>query len=331
MIQGKNKMAPRKGFTPFTRVVNPKLLSVGKNWYVLSKTVCGMSPNQYFKRSAVVSSFPEEFVQVEMGSLWLSNSDKYDGKACSELETVASSLGLLAVILCQNQDKSTLQKDESFIRLKEFVNSLDFSSITTEGEGIQEASNDCPRAARRLAMPSTPVPDVSNKNTTGGISSLALLKTPSSSGVKGVFVKSSPNLKEISESSDLDTPEKSLIVKKCTKTVISDINEVCSKHRESLSTVLSYMCTFGDEDATAFLNEVVEQVSVKKGVKRAVEDLVGEETYVKYVESLRVPDWVLLYFKTKGRISGNTWQSVINITKLGRTGVSLQTLFFTNK
>ena len=321
-------MAPRKGFTPFTRVVNPKVLSVGKNWYVLSKTVCGMSPNQYFKRSAVVSSFLEEFVQVEMGSLWLSNGDRYRGKASSDLETVASSLGLLAVILRQSQDKSSLQKDESLIRLKEFVNSLDFSSITTEGEGIQEASNDRPRAARRLAMPSTPVPNVSDTNTTGGISNLALVKTPSSSGVKGVFVKSSPNLKEISESTDLDTPEKSLMVEKRAKTVISDINEVCSKHRESLSTVLSYMCVFGDEDATAILNDVVEQVSVKKGVKRAVEDLVGEDTYVKYVESLRVPDWVLLYFKTKGRISGNTWQSVINITKLGRTGVSLPTLFF---
>lgn len=247
-------------------------------------------------------------MQVEMGSLWLSNGDKYDGKACLEFETVASSLGLLAVILRQNQDKSTLQKDELFIRLKEFVNSLDFSTITTKGEGIQEASNDRLRAARRLAMPSTPVPDVSNKNTTGGISSLALLKTPSSSGVKGVFLKSLPNLKEISESSDLDTPEKSLMVKKRAKTVISDINKVCSKHRESLSTVLSYMCAFGDEDATAFLNEVVEQVSVKKGVKRAVKDLVGEEMYVKYVESLWVPDWVLLYFKTKGRILGDVTQ-----------------------
>ena len=95
--------------------------------------------------------------------------------------------------------------------------------------------------------------------------------------------------------------------------------------------VLTYRCAFGDKDARAILNDVVEQLSVKKQVKRAMEDLVGEETYVKYVESIQVPDWVLLYFKTKGRISGNIWQSVINITKLGRTGVSLQKLLFTHK
>lgn len=47
----------------------------------------------------------------------------------------------------------------------------------------------------------------------------------------------------------------------------------------------------------------------------------GDETFSKYVEGLRVPDWLLLYFKTKARISENMWQAVINITKLGRTGV----------
>lgn len=56
-------------------------------------------------------------------------------------------------------------------------------------------------------------------------------------------------------------------------------------------------------------------------------DLVGEGTYSKYVESLRVPDWILVYFKTKAQISGRTWQAVINITKLGRTGVSVRGIF----
>lgn len=115
------------------------------------------------------------------------------------------------------------------------------------------------------------------------------------------------------------------MVEKCGKLVINDINEVCERHRESLATVLSYLCAFGDAEATAVLNEVIERVSVRKGVKRTVEDLIGEETFSKYVESLRVPDWILLYFKTKARISGNTWQAVLNITKLGRTGKSCDT------
>ena len=58
-----------------------------------------------------------------------------------------------------------------------------------------------------------------------------------------------------------------------------------------------------------------------------MEELVGDDTFSKYMESLRVPDWVLVYFKTKERVSGNTWQAVINITKLGRTGVRFCTSY----
>ena len=97
---------------------------------------------------------------------------------------------------------------------------------------------------------------------------------------------------------------------------------MCEEKRESLSTVLSYLCAFGDNNATGLINDVIEDVASRKGVKRAIQDLAGEETYARYIESLRVPDWVLLFFKTRGRISGHTWQTVISITQLGRTGVS---------
>ena len=71
------------------------------------------------------------------------------------------------------------------------------------------------------------------------------------------------------------------------------------------------MCAFANPEAKAIINEIVEDVALKKGVKRTVEELVGDETFSLYVE----------YFKTNARISGNTWQAVINITKLGGTGV----------
>lgn len=177
-----------------------------------------------------------------------------------------------------------------------------------------------------------PTPDgAGNEMSTGDTSSTTLsdiVKTPSSRGVKTRLpTKSSPNLKEICDDTDLDTPEKTLMIEKRGKLVINDINEVCERHRESLATVLSYMCAFGDAEAKAVFNEVIEKVSTRRGVKRTVEDLVGEETFSKYVESLRVPDWILLYFKTKARMPGNTWQAVLNITKLGRTGVSLRLNF----
>ena len=119
----------------------------------------------------------------------------------------------------------------------------------------------------------------------------------------------------------MDTPEKALLMKQRSSRVIKDVHDVCQKHRESLTMVLSNMCAFGNSEARAIMNEIVEEVAVKRGVKRTVEKLVGDDTLSKYVESLRVPDWTHVLFQTMARVSGKTWHLVINITGLGRTGV----------
>ena len=42
--------------------------------------------------------------------------------------------------------------------------------------------------------------------------------------------------------------------------------------------MLLNMRAFGDSEAKAILNEIVERVTVKRGVKRTVEELVGDDT-----------------------------------------------------
>lgn len=86
--------------------------------------------------------------------------------------------------------------------------------------------------------------------------------------------------------------EKVLMVEKCGYYVIKDIYEVCDRYWELLFNVFSYMCVFGDLEVTAIFNEIMENVAVKKGVKKTMFDLVGEGIYFKYVESLRVLDWI---------------------------------------
>lgn len=50
------------------------------------------------------------------------------------------------------------------------------------------------------------------------------------------------------------------------------------------------MCVFGNVKGKVVFNEVIEKVLIRRRVKRIVEDLVGEEIFLKYVESLRVLD-----------------------------------------
>jgi len=66
------------------------------------------------------------------------------------------------------------------------------------------------------------------------------------------------------------------------------------------------MCAFKDQQAQGIVMDVIDIVAQKKGVRQTFEELLSEETYDKYINSMRVPDWVLVYFKIKARISDST-------------------------
>ncbi|CAH3130943.1 unnamed protein product [Pocillopora meandrina] len=75
-------------------------------------------------------------------------------------------------------------------------------SIDEENEG--QANKERPRASRCLEMPTTP---------TNKTSSVAMTPPNSGNSQRAEKKNVSPNLKEISEKEDLDTPEKVLLMK----------------------------------------------------------------------------------------------------------------------
>ena len=57
--------------------------------------------------------------------------------------------------------------------------------------------------------------------------------------------------------------------------------------------------------------------------KKPLADLLHPKTYAKILESMRVPDWVLLYFKIQAKLPDNAWQTLLNLTQLGRGKVCM--------
>lgn len=147
------------------------------------------------------------------------------------------------------------------------------------------------------------------------------LKVQSDDQISALSV-TSPNMKEICQNKDIDTPEKMSLLKNRAKRVFQSVSDVCDEKRESLASVLGNMCAFKDQQAQGIVMDAIDIVAQKKGVRQTFEELLSEETYDKYINSMRLPDWVLVYFKIKARISDSTWQTAINFTNLGRTGVS---------
>ncbi|PFX16119.1 hypothetical protein AWC38_SpisGene19624 [Stylophora pistillata] len=80
----------------------------------------------------------------------------------------------------------------------------------------------------------------------------------------------SPKLMKIIVKEDLDTPEKVLLMKQRSSHVIKDVYYVCERNRESFAMVLRNMCEFGNPEARAIVNEIVEEDG--QGHEEEVED-----------------------------------------------------------
>ena len=316
-------MVPGKDFPPFTPVFNPQLLDPDISWYVVGIKLCGSYPMKFFSTSTFVRSFPNDFKKVKKTALLLSDGRPYQGISSSEHEVVASTFGLIAVILRQHPDSAAFHKEEQFKHFRRLLNGMNLNAGNPAPPRGPRTKRKVPAARRLQMVPAVPGNSSSESTSTPGCYSLtpgpeerAAESTAKSSG--GV----SPNTKDIVGNPDIDTPEKALLVQKRGQRVMDNIHDVCANYREDLPTILGHMCVFGDTQATGIVNDIVHMCVSSKGVKRTYEDVLGEN-FPALVQSLRVLDWVLLLFKTRERIFGATWQAVINCTKLGRTGVSL--------
>ena len=156
---------------------------------------------QYFKRSPVVSSFPDNFLRIESGNIWLPDGRHWRNKRSSNgTEIVCSSFGVISVLPRQ---KHSSERSEFSALLREFLNKLDLSVVC--GDEESEVLAKLSRASWHLEMPFTPPSKLSQ-------TSSSVVMMPPNIVPKGTFYVS-PNLKQISEKTDLDTPGKVLLMK----------------------------------------------------------------------------------------------------------------------
>ena len=120
------------------------------------------------------------------------------------------------------------------------------------------------------------------------------------------------------------TLKKRKVVSECRK-VKSELDGVLEKYHETLACILLLFNGIDAEKAkvSETISEVVNLVMDAHGVKKGVTDLLLPTTYQELLKSMCVPDWVLLYFKLQAKLPDAVWQTLLNLTQLGRSGVSL--------
>ena len=103
------------------------------------------------------------------------------------------------------------------------------------------------------------------------------------------------------------TSRKRRILRKC-KDIMVSLNDVCQKYEESISCVLGNYFVFGGNDEKEEVRDIISDVVDSldaKGAKKGLADIFTSQTYQQIFASLRVPDWIVLYFKLKSRLPDN--------------------------
>ena len=102
----------------------------------------------------------------------------------------------------------------------------------------------------------------------------------------------------------------------------------CLEKGETLRDVVAQSCLFQRKKTFNAINvqeliwHIFSEVANELWVRKAFCELLPEELWNQRVQMMSVPDWMLLLCKLESTISDDSWQMILNRTRLGKSGVS---------
>ena len=120
--------------------------------------------------------------------------------------------------------------------------------------------------------------------------------------------------------------KKRKVFQRCRK-ITAVLDDVSERYNEYIAAFLvnSFLYrTDGErEKVQGIISEVVDLISTKsKGSRNGLTKLLLPKTLTNVFQSTCVPDWVLLFFKLQTRLPDTARQTLLNLTRLGKSGVS---------
>ena len=320
--------------------VTGKDLDPRKHWYVLTSSLCGVKPN-VFAKNEIFRRFPDEIRSVAPADLTPAK------RGCSfNMQPiklfVVSSFGLCAALLRQRDlSPDGFVGSAKFIPVVNALNGIALDeceppcSLGGKSSLSNHGSHELQVLQSRIAELESELKELEKKsefvNSFVSLSPPLATSSPShcpneSSDSSSSNRSSSSVIEETLRSPSIGpTLKKRKVSQECRKVTV-ELDGVLAKYHETLSCVLGNSFLYGSEEdkgnVSETLSEIVNLVMDAKGSKKGLEELLMPETYQRVVESMRVPDWVLLYFKLQARLPDAGWQTLLNLTQLGRSGVS---------
>ncbi|XP_031573731.1 uncharacterized protein LOC116307600 [Actinia tenebrosa] len=296
-------------------------LDPDKQWFFLEKEVCGVRPRDYAK-NYIFTRFPSEIQYIQRKELYVRrNGDTrtLEVSNCQKQPShvyVTSTFGLLVGILRQREFPAN--GFEGSYLLKSAFRSLNKLDLESENDKT-------PSQRENTTYISTTLYTVKLNNLSAQIAKLE--------EELAHYKKSAPEMQVPAISSSADevtrndtlgsTTRKKMVALKC-ENIFSSLKDICAKHKESISSVLGHFYVTGAEkekdEVRNIISEVFNRILESKSNKNGIWGFFSDDVSHKILCQMRVPDWALLYFKLKTRLPDSAWQTMLNVTHLGRSG-----------
>ena len=267
--------------------------SDSKDWFLLNSKICGVHPARFMTTSPLVASFPDEFTTVSLEEL--KNGAHLDRRVYKDVVPIASSFGVVSAILRQRCPKP--DERDAYSWLVDAINNVKIESRPDTSETDRKVS------LSDITLRLQSIQEENRKLKTD--LELAMSKLES---LRDEFTSSS------TKGSHSTVAEEEL------DDVWNSLSDVCDRYQVHLASVIADRAL--KPEVAKMLSDIADHLMQKKEPKEVLEIMLGGSAG-KFFQSLHVPDWTLLYFKLQSRIPDQGWQMLLSISKLGRTGVSL--------
>ena len=319
--------------------VTSAILDPSKHWYLLSKEVCGVPLRKFFIRDEF-KIFPNEIQSVAARELQPTKLlfGVVEMDRIPDVVHIVSTFGLVAGLLRNKKIPDELINSAGFMAIVNLVNS---ATLNFESEGAKNLSFGAKTSQDSEELRSARINslEVEVKQLQARISDLessmeaslddsSLLNSPCCSCTP--LSSSSSSCRSIDDTKnrpDLGTiNKKRQVLKRCRK-ITAVLDDVSERYNESIAAVLGNSFLYGTDGkegkVQGIISEVLDLIITKsKGSRNGLTELLSPQTLTNVFQSMRVPDWVLLFFKLQTRLPDSAWQYLLNLTRLGKSGVS---------
>jgi hypothetical protein len=102
---------------------------------------------------------------------------------------------------------------------------------------------------------------------------------------------------------------------------MKSLNVVAYAYQENINEIIGNLASEGDRVYSDVVIGATDVIFSRLEAKAALDTTLSEQSQSILLKSIRMPDWTYLLLKVRTKISDSGWQTVLNLTQLGRTGV----------